>query len=102
MEITAPFPTFADYVRGVDLAVTPINAPSRGPRFGGSHGGGIDLGSLFRAWRDQMRDRETQRIRARITAELAALEAANASRPRESAEETEEDDDKKQRTEEGR
>lgn len=79
LDVTVPFPTFAEYVRGVDFGITPIDAPTSGPRFGGSFGGGLDLGSLLGAWREQMRERETRRVRARIDAELRALDAANAA-----------------------
>lgn len=73
------WPTFAEYVRGTDFGITRIEPPTSGPRFGGSFGGGIDLLQLAAALRARFQEQQARQIRARITAELAALEAANAA-----------------------
>lgn len=80
------WPTFAEYVKGTDFGITRIEPPTSGPRFGGSFGGGIDLLQLAAALRAKIQERQAQQIRARITQELMMLEALNAQRAAEGAE----------------
>lgn len=62
-------PTFADYMTGWDLRITPLTAP--GQTVGAT--GGLDLLQVWRRALQAYRDREARQIRARIDRELAAL-----------------------------
>lgn len=79
LQVTAPRPTFADYLKGsgrwFDITTTgPPSNNRNGSRL--PAGGGLDLGALFGRWERALNARTLRRIREQIDRELDALEAA--------------------------